>query len=181
MIKEFAKDALTCLAEDKFYQRHIKSTSNYFRGRLRGHILDVGDKSPLTISLQNKYNVNINNTVGDLDIDFDMPLSDYDTIIYSHTIEHQFNPLFTLLKLKDALKDSGRLYILLPERGKLLWCKGHYHEIDSYRFGQLMKRAGLKIVNKTYQKIWRNWYCYIGIRPLLRVFFEYHVIYEISK
>lgn len=70
----------------------------------------------------------------------------------------------------------------MPERGKLLWTKGHYHEIDDYRFNLLAKRAGLKIIGKTKEKAWRNWTEYIkGIRPFYRLLREFDVIYVLTK
>lgn len=69
----------------------------------------------------------------------------------------------------------------MPERGKLLWTKGHYHEIDDYRFKLLTKRVGFTIVSKTKEKAWRKWTEYLkGVRPFYRLFREFDVIYALK-
>ena len=181
--EEFVKDTYD-FVDNKMFKNHIRITLSYFKDKLNSkqNILDLGDRSPLTDELERLYNVIIDSTSGDLDVDYQIPDKKYDVVVYSHTIEHQFNPLYTLLKIRDALKIDGRLYILLPERGKLLWTKGHYHEIDEYRMRILLRRSGLEVVSKTRQKIWRSWKSYLtGFRPLLRLFLEYHVVYCVKK
>jgi hypothetical protein len=156
----------------KYLNRKVKPSST---------ILDVGQKSPLTDLLAGgNLNLAINNTEGDLDVFTMEDNSKYDYILYSHTIEHQFNPLHTLLELKKVMTDKTLVFIILPRRGKLLWCKGHFHEIDDYRMRLLLERAGLDIVSLELHKAWRPWYFYLtGIKPVLRLFFEYNAYYEV--
>lgn len=156
----------------------------YFRKLINQNqrILDVGGRNPLTEALEEEHKIKIDNTSGDLDLDFNIPGNDYDVILYSHTIEHQFNPLYTLVELKKVLNESGVLYVLMPERGKLLWTKGHYHEIDDYRFNLLIKRAGFEIIDMKREKAWRHWTEYIkGIRPFYRLIREHDAIYALKK
>lgn len=163
-------------------ETHIHKTVDYLRDRLRGRVLDVGQRSPLTAALEQACLMKIDSTAGDLDVDFTIPGDKYDFIIYSHTIEHQFNPLWTLLKLRAHLADDGRMFIALPGRGKLLWARGHFHEIDAYRFGLLMRRAGFRIVCKVRHKVWRPWWNYfLGFRAFYRLFREWNVIYEVMS
>ena len=167
---------------DKQTDVKIKQTIEYLKGAIltNDFILDVGQRSPMTASLEKAFDCNIDNTDGDLDVCFKSPRSKYNIIIYSHTIEHQFNPLYTLMEIKKRMDSSSTLYIFLPERGKLLWTNLHYHEIDNYRMGLLMERAGLGIIDKVYFKVWHPWYFWLtGIRPMLRLFFEYNVGYKI--
>jgi hypothetical protein len=181
MLNELAKDPLknvnlqgrTALARKmKYFKNLIKNNHK---------VLDVGQRNLLTEALENEHKIKIDNTDGDLDSNFTIPSQNYDIIIYSHTIEHQFNPLYTMLQLKDALSNEGKLYVLMPERGKLLWTIGHYHEIDDYRFRLLAKRAEFEIINKRKEKAWRKWTEYLkGIRPLYRLFREFDVIYELK-
>ncbi len=183
MLNELAKNTHD-FTRIKQFKSHLNKTLSYFAGKLNNkqNILDIGERNPLTNLLEKSYNVLIDNTNGDLDLDFQIPDKQYDVVIYSHTIEHQFNPLYTLFRIREVLKPDGLLYILLPERGKLLWCKGHFHEIDEYRMQLLLKRAGFRVVSKIKQKIWRNWWEYIkGFRPILRLFFEYHAVYCARK
>jgi hypothetical protein len=150
-------------------------------------IIDIGQRSPLTDAVEREFGSMIWNTLGDLDERFG--LSSYPPasrcpiyyILYSHTIEHQFNPLFTILELKKYMIAETRMFIILPRRGKLLWWKGHYHEIDDYRMRLLLRRAGLDIVSFERHKVWREWWFYLtGIRPLLRLFCEYNAYYEVK-
>jgi len=182
MLQELAKDPFKNINFQG--QNALKRKLKYFRNLISPDqkILDVGGRNRLTEALEKEHQVKIDNTVGDLDLQFEAPGSDYDLIIYSHTIEHQFNPLFTVLELKKLLSDNGVLYILMPERGKLLWTKGHYHEIDDYRFGLLMKQADMKIISKRKEKAWRHWTEYFrGVRPFYRLFREFDVIYAVKK
>ena len=182
MLNELAKDPFKNINFQG--QNALKRKLNYFRNLIKEdqHILDVGGRNRLTEALEAEHQVTIDNTSGDLDLQFEIPGTEYDIIIYSHTIEHQFNPLFTLLELKKVLKEDGVLYVLMPERGKLLWTKGHYHEIDDYRFRLLMKQSGLKIINKRKEKAWRHWTEYMrGFRPFYRLFREFDVIYAVKK
>src|SRR5215203_2792250 len=142
--ENFAKDLYHY---DSYEQRlHRKRSVEYVEQNLPNintlDILDIGQRSPLTDAIEETLKVKIDNTTGDLDFTFTAPKNQYDAIIYSHTIEHQFNPLYTLVEIRKLLKDEGVLFIMLPERGKLLWDKGHYHEIDSYRFKELVERGG---------------------------------------
>jgi len=159
------------------------TTVRYLNRRVRNSstILDVGQRNPLTELLEKgDLNLKIENTEGDLDV---FSLSDvikYDYILYSHTIEHQFNPLHTLLELRKVMSDKTVMFIILPRRGKLLWCKGHFHEIDDYRMKLLLDRAGLEILSLELYKAWRPWYFYLtGFKPLLRLFLEFNAYYEV--
>ena len=161
----------------------MSTTIKYLNRKVRPHssILDVGQVNPLTELLINgDLKPDITNTEGDLDV---FTLRDdvkYDYILYSHTIEHQFNPLHTLLELKKVMTDKTLMFVILPRRGKLLWCKGHFHEIDDYRMRLLLERSGLDIVNLELHKAWRPWYFYLtGIKPILRLFLEFNAYYEV--
>lgn len=146
-------------------------------------MLDIGRRSPLTDIANNNFNLEIYNTEGDLDAEFSFPDMEggCDYILYSHTIEHQFNPLYTLLQLKKIMAEYTVMFIILPNKPKLLWWEGHFHEIDRYRMQLLLKRAGLTIVSYERHRAWRNWKFYFtGIRPFLRLFCEYNAYYEVK-
>ena len=168
-------------AANKTTDKHIKKIVGFFCSNVSKNaiILDIGDNNPLADRLR-ELGYRVHNTDGDLDIDFEFELLDYDVILYSHTIEHQFNPLYTLLRLKPYV---NLMYIATPDRGKLLWCKNHFHEIDSYRMKKLVERAGLKIIEIYRYKHWRYWkeYFKIGIRPILRLIFERYAIYTVIQ
>lgn len=186
LIKEFAIDPYNNLdyAGRKSIQKIITYLKNYISPEERCSILDIGQRSPLTDALSETFkNAEIYNTEGDLDENtFYIPDHDYDYILYSDTIEHQFNPLITLLKLHNFMNDNTLLFIVLPSRGKLLWEKGRYHEIDYYRMQLLIQRACLKITDYQRMKARRIWYAYLlGIRPILRLFFEFSAYFVVKK
>jgi len=162
-------------------KNHIRETLSYLDGKIEKGmtVVDIGQRSPLTDKIEERFGVKVINTVGDLDVDFKINYAVLaDVVIYSHTIEHQFNPLYTLLKIKEFLRPLGKLYIMLPSRGKLLWDKGHYHEIDRYRMGLLLERAGYNITQVRRKKHWRHMLSYFtGIRMMLRMIFEYSICY----
>jgi len=160
-----------------------KRTIRYLTGKIKPNstILDIGQASPLTELLGRVFrSCKIYNTAGDLDGDFIILTHPYDVVIYSHTIEHQFNPLNTLLKIKDHLTPNAKVFIFLPDRPKFLWTDGHYHEIDKYRMKLLLERAGYKIVSYEREKTRRPFFDYFnGIRPVLRFFLEHIATYEV--
>ncbi len=182
--ENFAKD-LYC--HDSYEQRlHRKRSADYLMQNIPDitgrDVLDIGQRSPLTDSIEEALQIKIDNTSGDLDLAFTAPKKAYDIIIYSHTIEHQFNPLYTLIEIHKLLKDNGTLFIMLPERGKILWDRGHYHEIDSYRFKELVERGGFKIIKKENHRPWRHPLFYLrGLRPFLRLFLEFNANYALKK
>lgn len=166
------------------YRKHIQETVRYLKQYVRPNhtVLDIGENSPLTDALREETGAEIYNTYGDLDTGFRIPNHYYTAIIYSHTIEHQFNPLYTLLRIKEIMNSDTKLFIMLPSRGKLLWTDCHYHEIDHYRMQLLLKRAGLKIMRYERRKHWREWSFYLkGLRPLMRLIFEYNAYYIVTK
>lgn len=153
---------------------------DYFSGRLEGLVLDIGEKNPLRDLLAEKSGIPIDNTEGDLDMVMLHDETIYDTVLCLDVLEHLFNPLFLLKNIKRVTHQDSIFYVGLPRRGKLLWAQGHYHEIDDYRFRLLAERAGYKIVSKYRYKVWRNPFFYLtGIRPFLRLFFEWGVVYTL--
>ena len=145
-------------------------------------VLDIGPRNDFDKMVEDKFNIKIENTTGDLDEDFTAPNADYDTILYLMVMEHQFNPLYTLLRLKDIMINGGIIILNLPSSGKLLWTPIHFHELDEYRVRMMVSRAGLKIAEKYKFKSWRKWTAYLkGIRPLYRLFREYDVVYVLER
>ncbi len=175
----------------KQYENANKVTLQYLKNRvgINDQVLDIGRLSPLTEEI--KKNIltgkgEIFNTDGDLDIDFFIPESKnankkFDIIIFSHTIEHLFNPLYSLLRIKEVMDENSKLYVILPQRPKFLWTKGHFHEIDDYRMKLLIERAELDIVSIENKRYCRAFYEYFkGIRPFFRMFLEKNGYYELK-
>ena len=183
-------------------KRRIKKTLKYLQPKLNvvnasltpncryfdAKILDVGQWNYLTEAINQEFKVKVDNTAGDLDANFTIPRNDYNVIIYSHTIEHQFSPLHTLKRLKRNLSEDGRIYIFAPSGTlpRFLVGKGHYHEINEYCMGLLIRRAGLRLISTTKQRVYGAWWNYLlGVRPLLRLIITIlsanTIIYEVKK
>jgi SAM-dependent methyltransferase len=133
-----------------------------------GTVLDIGERNPFTERIEARFSINIDSTQGDLDKELNTPCKGYDLVIFSHVIEHLFNPLFCLENIKLVMKPNALLIICTPIKPHYLPSgRGHFHEMDEYRFRKLMDRAGLKIIR--WEKF-RNgpFFADIGIRPLLK-------------
>ena len=183
MIDELSRDPFISTEQT---ENVIDTTLNYFCRKLRpcwegALMLDIGRESPLTRAVREQFWSVISNTEGDLDVIELQGNKTYDYILYSHTIEHQFNPLHTLLELKKVMSADTVMFIILPNKPKFLWWEGHYHEIDRYRMGLLLKRAGLRIISYERHRARRKWSFYLtGIRPFIRLFCEYNDYYEVK-
>lgn len=205
MDEDFAKDPYkehTCQSDVKIRQT-IDFLCSYITAnqeeemspnvQQKVEILDVGGKSPMTEAIEHTYRIWLHSTIGDLDdafgiVDafgklraFDSYNKYFDYIIYSHTIEHQFNPLLTLNSLRCIMKKNGTMFIFVPCRGKLLWTKNHYHEIDTWRMGELLKQADMEIIRTRLWKVYRPWWQYFSFKGILRLFFEYNKVYVVKR
>lgn len=182
MIAEFAK---TPWQNTRQHDYHVRDVLIYLRGKIsEGYsMLDMGEESPLTERIRSEFpGIAVSNTFGDLDVLHFVTPRAYKYVLYSHTIEHQFNPLYTLMEIRKVMTERSVMFIILPRRGKLLWDKGHFHEIDHYRMKLLLERAGYEIISYELHKAWRPWWFYLtGIRPLMRLFFEFNAYYEVKK
>ncbi len=135
------------------------------------YVLDIGERNRLTEKLEQAYRLRADSTYGDLDKGLDCLKLEYDLVIFSHVIEHLFNPLLCLENIKLVMKPDALLVICAPVKPHFLpWGKGHFHEMDEYRFKKLIARAGLKIIQ--WEKF-RNGplLADLGIRPILRKLF----------
>ncbi len=132
---------------------------------LHGKVLDIGERNYFTEQLESFYGIKIFNTWGDLDKSLNCPAFTFDFVHYNNVIEHQFNPLFTLLEIKKVLKPDGILILGCPIKPNwITFSKCHFHEFDQYRFDKLITRAGFKVID--YVKFWHE-IRFLGIRPFL--------------
>lgn len=181
MIEEFAKSREHIYKAAGQYLNTNKKTIKYLKMKnITGRVLDIGQASPLTSMIYDTFKVTIENTHGDLDESFQILSNNFDFVVFSHTLEHIFDPVHCLLKIKNTMKPRGDMFIFLPRRGKLLWTPNHYHEIDHYRFKMLMKRTGFEIISWEHQKAWRKPFQYfMGIRSFFRLFREFNIAYHV--
>lgn len=142
---------------------------------LRGKVLDIGERNLFTEQLESLYSIRIYNTHGDLDVEFNCPYFKYDFVHYNNVIEHQFNPLFTLLEIKKALKPEGILILGTPIKPEWITsAKCHFHEFDEYRFNKLIERSGFKVIDKVH--FWQD-ISLKGIRAIAGSFYTKQAVY----
>jgi SAM-dependent methyltransferase len=143
-------------------------------GGIRGDVLDIGDRNYFTYILEEKYNVKIDSTQGDLDEEFTCPKEKYDFIHYNNVIEHQFNPLFTLLEIKKHLKPLGLVIFGTPLKPKFITdATCHFNEFNLYQYEKIIARAGLKEVKRMHYYYQVN---IKGIRLLIGSFYKRQVL-----
>lgn len=159
--------------------RQHEKISEYLKGKLFGAILDIGERNPLTEILEQQNQVKIHNTVGDLDEDWWPECKEYrcyNTVIFSHVIEHLFNPLKFLTELKYFCCEDCKIYIATPIKPYwITMARCHFHEMNMFNFKRLMDRAGYHIIGwKVYSLpipfrfSVRNW--------LRRIYKEYSIV-----
>jgi len=141
--------------------------------------LDIGDRTDFTMKLEKFYKCSFNNT--NIDLDTEKLSGNYDIVTAFEIIEHLFNPLHFLLEIKNILNEDGTLYLSTP-KGKpyFLWSKEHFHEMGYKRLFSLIDRAGFKIIRKQEIRIQPIYFYFTGVRPILRFFFEKHLILELK-
>ena len=180
MIEAFARDIDYINQQSElpsFRYRDEKNISFLSEIDMNGSILDIGERNRFTERMEEAFDIKIDSTAGDLDEILICDICDkyYDVVIFSHVIEHLFNPLLCLESIKQVMKIDATLIICTPIKHHIVpWGKGHFHEFDDYRFKKLMQRAGLKIVRweKFSNYRWNTWRSYRGIRPFIRMFFK---------
>lgn len=152
----------TVTPENLYNARRYEHTLTFVK-ELRGEVLDCGERNPINDLIEKKFQVNITNTIGDLDV---LPIEGkYDFVTAFEILEHLMNPLWFLLQVRNALKPNGVLYLSTPiNKPKFLWRHDHFHEFDEYRLRTLVERAGFEIVRSERKRF----YSLSGIRPLIR-------------
>jgi len=142
---------------------------------LSGRVLDIGERNPLTERMEKYFNIRIDSTSGDLDETFIPDRFEYDVVILSQVIEHLFNPLLCLENIGRVMHKDSILVIGTPIKpGFITTNFRHFHEMDKYQFGKLIRRAGLEIINwqRNYAYHNINWKSFTGIRPFLKMFYR---------
>jgi len=126
--------------------------------------LDIGEENPLGQLL------GADDYTGLLDLNWPWDLGKkYNTITCFEVIEHIQNPLLMLIIIKQHLSENGKLYLTTPV--SWLLGKGEYHFIEYNRNDllELVKMAGMQVIEferiRGYTWCWR----YLGIRPIIRL------------
>lgn len=185
MDKDFASPIEVTLREEKtnksglVNQRETISLIRKYFDKEKSGVLDIGERNYLTVLIESEFDISVDNTSGDLDEELDCPKMIYDIVHYNNVIEHQFNPLFTLLEIKKVLSKDGILILGCPVKPHwITWCPCHYHEFDLYRIHKLIERAGYRIVEE--KRFYRSVNLF-GIRPLLGSFFKRQYLAVLKK
>jgi SAM-dependent methyltransferase len=148
-------------------------------GGLSGSVLDIGSRNHFTEILEKKYSVTIDSTEGDLDVGLQCAGTAYDFVHYNNVIEHQFNPLLTLLQIREVLKGDGYLLLGTPLKPTFItFAKCHFHEFDAYRYNKLLARSGFQEVRRVhfYRQVSVN-----GLRSIVGSLFNRQVLSLLKK
>lgn len=143
--------------------------------------LDLGDRTPLTASLEELFGSPFENSSRvDLDIE---PLSgSFGVVTAFEVVEHLYNPLHALLEVKHLLAgENGRLFVSMPLRKPLyLASPDHFHEMSRQSARSLFARAGFMVVRSGEFRIRHPLFYLTGLKPLLRAMYEKVQIYELA-
>ncbi|MEI6756578.1 MAG: class I SAM-dependent methyltransferase [Chlorobium sp.] len=149
-------------------------------GRVFQRGLDLGDRTPLTNSLEQLFGCRFDNTAVDLDTE---PLKgSFSVVTAFEVLEHLYNPLHALLEVRGILEGEGsRLFVSMPLRKPLfLASPDHFHEMSRHAASSLFKRAGFRVVRSERFRIRQRLFYLTGLKPLLRALYEKVQIYELA-
>ena len=142
--------------------------------------LDLGDRTPLTASLEQVFGCPFENTKIDLDIETLAGL--FGAVTAFEVLEHLYNPLHALLEVKRVLiGEDARLFVSMPLRKPaFLASPNHFHEMTRISALSLFTRAGFGVVRSAEFRIRRPLFYLTGVKPLLRAWYEKVQIYELA-
>lgn len=147
-----------------------KFIAKYLNGNAKS-VLDIGENNPVGNYLADLFELNLQNTIGDLDYNFSATKIKYDVVFCLEVLEHLLSPKFFLIELKKYIHPQSQIFITYPSRPKFLWTDQHFHEYDIKRFTYLIKLSGYKIIDIKKKRFPRNNYLK-GIRTPFRIFFD---------
>jgi len=145
-------------------------------------ILDLGINNPFSEIMRNQ-SWHVDNTKGE-DLDYDqsaLKIDGYDIVTAFEILEHTLNPFEILRAVK-----ADRMFISVPlkywfkaayQSKKDKWDR-HYHEFEPWQFDWLLEKTGWRIVRS---EKWKSEGSWIGIRPMLRHFYDRYYIVEVIR
>jgi hypothetical protein len=142
--------------------------------------LDLGDRTPLTASLEQLFGCPFENTVIDLDVE---PLAgSFGVVTAFEVLEHLYNPLHALLEVRRVFQgEHAHLFVSMPlAKPELLQSADHFHEMSRKSALSLFERAGFKVERFEEFRIRQPLFYFTGVKPLLRAWYEKVQIYELT-
>lgn len=145
----------------KFVSRHLLGKAEI--------ALDCGMSNPVGDHIAETLDLELINTVGDLDFNYTALKRKYDVVFCFEILEHLMAPKYFLKTLSPIITEKTQIFISYPSRPKFLWTEFHFHEYDKKRFEYLMKECGYRII--AWERVRAPFSfksCVLGIRPFLR-------------
>lgn len=100
------------IADQRNIVRRYQVTLDFIGNRQMSRVLDIGERNPFTVRLEETRGVSVENTSGDLDT---IKLSgSFDTVLCLEVVEHLMNPLQLLLQIHKVLNHDGSLFLSTP-------------------------------------------------------------------
>ena len=108
--------------------------------------LDLGDRTPFTLSLERLFGCPFENTTVDLDIE--SLAGSFGVVTAFEVLEHLYNPLHALLEVRRLLAgQEARLFVSMPLWKPLfLASPNHFHEMTRTSALSLFRRGGFCVV-----------------------------------
>lgn len=170
---------------NEILQRRYQKTLSFLLQSVNppARILDIGTDNPFSEILRTRGFTVFNTSGGDLDLNpTEVGQFSADITTSFEVFEHLLNPFEVLRQIP-----TKRLFASVPLS---LWFTGayrshhdpwdrHFHEFEDWQFDWLLEKAGWHIVRK---EKWTSPVKQIGIRPLLRLFFDrYYIVEAVRK
>jgi hypothetical protein len=142
--------------------------------------LDLGDRTPFTLSLEQLFGCPFGNTTVDLDLE---SLSgSFGVVTAFELLEHLYNPLHALLEVRRLLAgQEALLFVSMPLwKPSFLASPDHFHEMTRTSALSLFRRGGFRVVRSAEFRIRHPLFYLTGMKPLLRAWYEKVQIYELA-
>jgi len=179
----YCEESTIWIKDEKFFRQYVA----FIGHGLRGTMADIG-KPNAKMEYLSKSFLSYINQIDEGDFNFDQICDikgndiKFDIVFCFEILEHLQNPLWFATQLKRTMAECGTLFLSLPGRPKLLWTEHHFREYTPKELNKwILEPLGLVIIRKKKLRITRPFWFYLtGIRPFLRIFFDFTWIYEIK-
>jgi SAM-dependent methyltransferase len=144
------------------------------------HTLDIG----CTNAFGRKMGIKDNTLATDLNVELVAPSDNYDLILCSELIEHNFNPGRMIERCWELLKPGGVLIVSTPVGNMSYFLQSPHHltEYRPKRFRVMLEYYGFEVKKLKIFCIWDWWpFAFSGIRPLWRCLFHRSMLFYCVK